>query len=82
MNTKVFYIFEHVDGERYFGANIAQYGYDWNYYSPEKAVRFRSYQDAKNFIRSNNTYVDRYYEEFSNCKIKKVTVSVEVSDAM
>lgn len=78
--TNTFYILEHPCGNRFFGYDRESCCFGWDQYLPERAEKFNSYQDAKNFIKSNNIYINQYLEEFLNCKIKKLTITVELFD--
>ena len=47
---------------------------------PECAEKFSSYYDAKDFANDKNYYTARYPEEFLNCRIRKLTITIELSD--
>ena len=80
MFSNTFYIFEHPNGNRFWGYDKENCCFSWNHYLPEQAEKFDSYNSAKSFLKSNNIFVSQYIEDFINCKIRKVTVYTEISD--
>lgn len=80
MSTNTFYILESSDGNHFFSYDRENNIFGWNKCSPEDAERFISYYDANSFVNDKNYFIARYPEEFLNCKIRKLTITIELSD--
>ena len=80
MSTNTFYILESSDGNRFFSYDRENNIFGWNKCSLECAEKFSSYYDAKDFANDKNYYTARYPEEFLNCRIRKLTITIELSD--
>ena len=79
MVANTFYILEHPEHNMFYSYDKENYTFDWHKCLPEDAVKFNSYNDAKDFV-NNSTFANRNLEEFLNCKIRKLTITVELSE--
>lgn len=79
MITNTFYILELPERNMFYGYDKENYTFDWHRCQPEDAMKFNSYHDAKDFI-NNSTFANWRPEEFLSCKIRKLSITVGLSE--